>query len=624
MKKIEELEKKILKHKTLYYQGRPQIADFEYDELEESLRQIDPENKTLQLVGKVLLEEEKTKHDTKMLSLNKVYELGELERWREDQDVLITHKIDGVSCSLIYKEGKLSLGKTRGDGVYGENITEKIKWITSIPSKVNVTNNFEIRGELFCREDSYKALSKEMEEIGLKKPSSQRNIVAGLMGRKENLELVRYIDFLAFDYISKEKIKSEEEKFNHLKRLKLETPHFCITSNKKEIQREIEKTEEFLISGDYQIDGLVLTLNDCSRHKLLGETAHHPRYKMAFKYKGISKTTTIKDIDWQVSRTGILTPVAIVSPVELSGAIISKVTLHNYGIVKKHNLKIGDQIEMIRSGEVIPKFLKVLKSSNKKQKIPNKCPSCEKKIEIEEIRLYCRNEKCPGQLFENIMNYIKSIGISDLSKKRIESLIKNNKIKSIADLYKLKKETFLELENVQEKLATKFIESIDNAREIPLIKFITSFGIEGVAESKVEKILEEGFDTIEKIKKLNIEDIKKIDGFAEKSSEKFIESFKKKWNSMESVLDSGVSIKKETRNASVKKTFCITGTLTEKRSVVSNMIKNSGGKVSGTITQKTDYLVSNDKTSSSKKIKDAQKLNVKIISEKELKELLDG
>jgi DNA ligase (NAD+) len=255
-------------------------------------------------------------------------------------------------------------------------------WLSELPKSLIEKNNIEVRGELYCDEESFFLLSNEMESLGLDKPTSQRNIVAGLMGRKDNLELCRYIKFMAFDYISEERLKKEEEKFEKLQKNGFVIPDFEIHKNIENVSDVIKKASEFMSEGHYQIDGLVFTINNLSLHEELGETSHHPRYKMAFKFHGESKPAILKDISWSVSRNGILTPVGEIEPVELSGAMISRVTLHNYGLVCAHQLKKGDKIEIIRSGEVIPKFLSVLESSDSIFEIPKHC-----QVVIQKLRL---------------------------------------------------------------------------------------------------------------------------------------------------------------------------------------------------------------------------------------------
>jgi DNA ligase (NAD+) len=405
MKKYIELEQSLKRHKKLYYQGNPEISDTEYDKLEDELRALRPDSYVLRMIGSSPSGQEKVKHKSKMLSLSKTYKEDDLITWKAEHEIVSTFKIDGVSCSLVYQNGLLSVGKTRGDGSVGENITDKCMWIAGILPEISLSSEIEVRGEIYCTEENFLKLSNKMIERGLEKPTSLRNIVAGLIGRKENIDLCTFIEFQAFDLIEeKPTVKTEIEKLKILQSLGFLTPEVTLHIKPDTIASSLAEAQEFMNEGNYQIDGLVFSYNDLSLHEELGSTSHHPRFKMAFKFQGVSKETEIVEIFWQVSRNGILTPIAQVKPVELSGAMISRVTLHNYGVVLQNNLKSGDLIEIIRSGEVIPKFLSVKKESTEHFLVPKKCPSCNEVVEEVEIRLICNNASCPAQVKETILN----------------------------------------------------------------------------------------------------------------------------------------------------------------------------------------------------------------------------
>jgi DNA ligase (NAD+) len=625
LSRIQKLESEIIKHKALYYQGRPDISDSEYDKLEAELKKLDPKNPVLQIVGSTTSASDKIKHDKKMLSLEKTYVIDDLLSWKGSEDILSTMKLDGISCSIIYQDGELSLAKTRGDGSFGENITKKVMWISNVPKFITQKNKIEIRGELFCDEKSFFELSTEMTKIGLEKPTSQRNIVAGLMGRKDNLELCRYIKFMAFDYLSDDRLKTEDEKFKLLTKFGFLLPDYEVHKDKKSIEEVIEKAREFMSEGDYQIDGVVFTFNKMALHEEMGETSHHPRYKMAFKFAGESKTTKLNDIIWSVSRNGILTPVGDVEPVELSGAMISRVTLHNYGMVSANNLKKGDVIEIIRSGEVIPKFLSVIKTSKNEFVIPERCPSCDSKVEVVDIRLYCRNEFCPGKNKEIILNFIQKIGIEDLSGKRLDELLNAKLVKTIPDLYRLEASDLMKLDKVKDKLSNKLIDSIQKSKQVDLITFLAALGLTGGAFSKCEKVVRAGFDNIKKINNLSLEQLMKVESFAEKSATEFLSSLHEKKEMIQELVDLGfefsVEETRETKVTGLK--ICITGALTEKRPVIEDKIREGGGIVVSSVSKNTDILVTNETDPSSSKFKKALELKIKIITEAQLLKLLE-
>lgn len=626
--KIKSLEVEILKHKNLYYQGKPEISDYEFDKLEEELKNLDPKNPVLSFIGSSFFVGEKVEHASKMLSLNKTYKLEELERWMDTKEVVSTFKIDGSSCSLIYNSGKLTLAKTRGDGRFGEKITNKVLYIDHVPKSIEGYNkNFEIRGEIFCREKDFIHLSQEMEKLNLEKPTSQRNIVAGLLGRKENIELARFLSFQAFEFISNEEsLHTEEDKFRHLRKLGFETPEYNKSKSRKEIEAQVEEAREFMSQGDYLIDGLVVSFNNLDLHDRLGETAHHPRYKIAFKFEGEMKPTIIKSISWQVSRNGILTPVANVESVELSGANVSRVTLHNFGLVKQFNLKTGDKINIIRSGEVIPKFIDVVKSSDESFKYPVECPSCDQETVVDDIRLLCKNPSCPEKVKDEILNFIRKVGIENLSDKRLVELIESGLVRDIPSLFDLTSEKLMELDKVKDKLATKIVQSISDAKNMELVTFLSSLGISGGAYNKCEKIVHNGYDSWEKIKSITPEKLVEIESFAEKSSQDFFNSLQEKLPLAEMLLKKGVKLKKSTFKSDTQisgKKFCITGSLSMKRSDLQKMIKENGGIAVSSVSSATDFLITNDKESSSSKFKKANELNIPILSEAEFVSMLN-
>ncbi|MDC0255066.1 NAD-dependent DNA ligase LigA [Bacteriovoracales bacterium] len=625
MSKVQKLENLILKHKALYYQGRPEITDQEYDNLEEELKGLDPESYTLGLVGTSIKSGSKIRHSTKMLSLDKTYSLEDLKKWIDERSVVSTPKIDGMSGSLIYKDGQLLMAKTRGDGSYGEDITEKVAWMTSVPKTIKEKSDLEIRGEIFCLQENFIIIKKEMEKLGLEVPSSQRNIVAGLISRKENIPLCKHLSFKAFEILSDSLTpKLESEKIAILKKLNFDLPKFEVHENFETVEKEILWVRDFMETGDYLVDGLVFSFNDLALHTSLGETSHHPRYKMAFKFQGEVKKTFIKEVNWNVSRNGVLTPVAKIEPTELSGATISNVTLHNYGVVKEFKLKEGDQIEITRSGEVIPKFLAVIKSRKGEIQLPNKCPSCKGKVEIKDIRIICPNKECPSQVKEGILNFIQKINIDDLSSKRLEEMIKSGLVKKIPDLYKLSFEDLMKLEKTKEKMATKLLSNINKTKKTDLTTLLSSLGLSGGAYNKCEKIVLAGFNTLEKLKKMTHEDLCAIEGFAEKSSTELLNSLNSKWDILDELISLGLELEspKELKSKMAGKTICITGTLSEKRNVIEDRLRKEGAKIVNAVTKKTNYLLTNDPNANSSKLKKAHQLGTTVICEDELKNLI--
>lgn len=626
MSREQKLAEEIIKHKNLYYQGKPEISDIEYDKLEDELRSLNPANEILNFVGSEYFQGEKVEHSKKMLSLNKTYKLDDLLRWADKKEVISTLKIDGSSCSIVYENGKMLIAKTRGDGKFGEKISNKALNIGEIPKVLNEKRSFEVRGEIYCTEENFFHLSEEMVQRGFDKPTSQRNIVAGLLGRKENIDLCKHLSFQAFEMLSDEiELKDELEKFKKLEKLGFQAPDVEVNRNKKDFESTIKAAQDFMANGEYLIDGIVFSFNDLELHRTMGETAHHPRYKMAFKFQGDLKNTKIKSITWQVSRNGILTPVGNVEPVELSGARVSRVTLHNYGMVKQFNLKKGDEIKIVRSGEVIPKFLEVVNPSKNKFEVPSICPSCSEKIVEDDIRLLCVNKACPDKVIDEILNFVRKIGIDDLSSKRIEEMIKAELITDIPSLYDIQVEDLLKLDKVKDKLANKLVTNIQNSLSVDLITFLSALGISGGAYNKCEKVVMGGFDTIDKILSMKADDLMQLEGFAQKSSDEFVKSINEKKTLINALLKKGFdfsAVKSAASSSLDGLKFCITGTLSMKRSDLQKMIKQNGGQAVSSVSSNTNYLITNDTESSSSKFKKAKELSIPIINEDKFLEMI--
>lgn len=625
--RVQELEKLILYHKELYYRGKAEISDEAYDKLESELKKLDSSNPILKLIGHMQIDNNlKVAHKRKMLSLDKTYDENDLIKWIDKEDVISIYKIDGSSCSLIYKDGHLSMAKTRGDGQYGENITKKAMFISDIPKSIPYKGELEVRGEIFCIESSFFHLSKEMEKMGLEKPSSQRNIVAGLLGRKENIHLSGFLNFKAFDLVSEEKHTKERQKLEELKKFGFDIPDYEIHSEKKSVEKTIQEAKEFMVKGEYLVDGLVFVYDDLKLHSELGETSHHPRYKLAFKFAGDTKVTHINEIEWGVSRNGTLTPVAHVEPVELSGALIGRVTLHNFGLVQNYELKAGDKIEIIRSGEVIPKFLQVVVKSSGEFAYPKKCPSCNSKLVIQDIWLFCENEMCPTKVKEEILNYIQKSGIEDLSDKRLEEMMAKGLVEEIPDLYEMTIDHLLMLEKVKDKLANKMYENIQKSKDQSLAQFISAIGVEGVSITKSEKIIAQGYNTLDKVLSLTLDKMMNIEGFAEKSSQTFLASIHKKEPLIRELLKVGIKVKADElssgEGALKELKFCITGELSMGRSEFEKLIKKNGGVMVGSVSKNTSFLITNETESSSSKFVKAKDLGIPIISEKKLLKMI--
>ena len=629
---IQELSEAIVRHKRLYDAGQPEITDQAFDRLEDRLRTLSPQHPALSVIGQPAVTGKKVAHDQPMLSLAKTYVLEELLAWAGALPVVGSWKVDGVALSLIFTKGKLVLGKTRGNGRVGEDVTEKLRWVPDLIQELGSEEDFEIRGELYCHEHNFGKLALTMESLGLERPTSPRNIVAGLLGRKTQVDLMRFFNFFAYDVASKsgtEPFATEMQKFGWLSDKGFATPNPKLLTTAHAIKGFLEDVRNHLASSEIGLDGAVLAYNDCSTHGELGATAHHPRYKMCFKWPGETAVAVVRKILWDTSRFGNVTPVAVIDPVNLSGAQITNITLHNADHVRAYNLKPGDTIEVIRSGEVIPKFLRVVTPQDGHYVWPATCPACGEGLEFDEVRLKCPNTlDCPAQKLLGILNWIRAAAIDDLSEKRLEQMMDAGMVGHPAALYSLSIEDLLKLPLTKQKMAQKLYDNIQKSRSLPLARFLMGLGIEGGGMATWEKILEH-YPTLDKVLAASEEDIVAIQGFAAKSAGQIVSGLRDKGPEILALLRAGV----EPRAAAprpgaqgilVGRQVAITGSLSRPRAEVEEIIKAAGGKPSSTVTAKTYCLVTNEVDSQSSKMIKARELGIPIWSEEKLVATLGG
>lgn len=633
--RVDELAQAVLQHKRAYYAGKPLISDAAYDALEEELRGASPHHPVLEVVGSGDLGEDaaavntRVEHDVPMLSLNKTYDLEELRRWQGERVVMGTLKVDGNSLSLIYRKGRLELAKTRGNGRVGEDVTAKVRWVSEALPQLKKPLDVEIRGELYCVESKFLHLSDEMVGLGLERPTNPRNIVAGLLGRKSHFELARYFGFFAFEVVGPLSLglKTESEKFDWLGELGFSLPMPERLASTTETERYLERVRVMLEEDELGLDGAVFSYDDLHVHDELGVTAHHPRYKISFKWPGQTATTSVRHIAWATSRLGIVTPVAVVEPVYLSGAQITNVTLHNAAHVRSYNLKSGDKIEIIRSGEVIPKFLSVVESVSGEYQWPKKCGDCHELLVADDVRLKCPNTTgCPAQKLGTILNWIRAAEIDDLSEKRLLPLLEQDLVKAAGDLYRLKEHDFLVIPSTKEKMAAKLYKNIQQSRNLSLPRFLNGLGIEGAGLTTWEKLIEH-FASLKGISAATVEQIQSIEGFAEKSARQIVDGLLARRDMIADLLSAGVKPTepvlhthdgKDGDGPLAGRQIVITGALSKPRNEVEELIKAAGGKLGSAVSKNTYAVVTEDPSGASSKLKKARELGVQLWSEADL------
>lgn len=633
------LKSEIIRHKELYYSGKEEISDAEFDALEDELRRLDPDNQVLNVVGTATASSDKVSHATPMLSLSKFYEEDLLEKWMAGRTVVATPKLDGVSLSIVYgADGRLNMAKTRGDGERGENVTAKARFIEGVPHGVPMPAGaveVEVRGEVVIDDESFGRLSARMAEMGLDRPSAKRNIVAGSFSRKGGDDLCSFLKFYACDVIvrgeggadlSRATFKTETLKLQASHAMGLNAPLSMPCPDAATAREFLAELKHFIEKGidGVAIDGAVFALDDLAAWEELGATSHHPRYKAAFKWAGETAVTTLREISWETSRLGIVTPVGVVEPVELSGARIERVTLHNAAMVRGRGLAAGARIEIIRSGEVIPKFLKVVEQGDGEVALPSACPSCGSPLTDDEVRLKCSASPlaCPAQSAGKVNHYTKTMEIDDLSDKRIEMLLDGGFVNSAADLYRLDQETMAKVFGA--KMGKKIAGNIEKSKKPPLWQFITSIGIEGVGEVMARRAASH-FGSLGKLRGASMEDLLKIDGFAGKTAEAFLTGLKAASSMIDALVAAGVTPEDAAGRAGgvlTGKSIVITGELSRPRKEIEEKIIAAGGSVSGGVSKKTFAVVTNDAGSGSSKMKKAEELGVQVWSEEKLIEII--
>jgi DNA ligase (NAD+) len=648
----------------LYYVlDKPEISDAAYDSLKRELIELEkqfpefitPDSPTQRVGGPPLKEFEKVRHKVPMLTLQDAFSEEEMRDWLKRMERLLPPsefknldffaelKMDGLATSLIYKDGILVRGATRGDGYTGEDITQNVKTIKCIPlrlrledlpKKYKVPKEIEIRGEIYMTKRAFEELNKEQKKKGEEPFANPRNAAAGSVRQLDpKITAKRKLAFYGYDTVSDFGQKTHQENHEIIRTLGIpENPFNRHCKNLEEVikfHNEIAKKREQL---PYEIDGIVVNVNDDSIFKKLGFVGRAPRGAIAFKFPGIQATTKVKSISVQVGRTGKLTPVANLEPVRIGGVTVSRATLHNFDWLEKLGVKIGDTVIVQRAGDVIPEVLEALPSlrtgKEKKFKIPQKCPVCGSKLirKPGEVDFYCSNKNCFALRRRFLYHFVskKAFDIVKLGPKIIDRFIEEGLISNAIDIFKLEKEDISSLFRFGEKSAQNLIDAIEKTKKIPLSRFIFALGIRHVGEETAIDLANH-FGSIERLKKASFEEINSIPDIGDVVAKSIYDFFRNKENLklIGGLLKVGVKIiKPEKIEAKLKGlTFVFTGALkTMTRDEAKEKVRLLGGEVSSSVSKETDYVVAGESPGS--KFERAKKLGVKIISEEEFLKMI--
>jgi DNA ligase (NAD+) len=657
--RIEDLSKLLNYHNYKYYvEDAPEISDFEYDALYRELENLEEErpdlvtadSPTQRVGGKPLEGFDKVVHAVQMQSLADVFSAEELfafdQRVREavgnDVEYVVEKKIDGLSVSLEYENGVFVRGSTRGDGLVGEDVTQNIKTIKSIPLKL--TENIpliEVRGEVFISKKDFEKLNEEQERMEQQAFANPRNVAAGSLRQLDpKITAGRKLDIYVFNTqrIEGKTFTTHSESLEYMKMLGFKvSPGYKICKNINEAMDEINAIGEQRGEIPFEIDGAVVKVNSINLREALGSTTKTPRWAAAYKYPAEKKQTVIKEIWPNVGRTGVLTPNAVLEPVRLAGTTVSRATLHNMDYIIERDIRIGDTVWVQKAGDIIPEVLEVVleKRTGGEQEfnMPEKCPECGSDVVREEgeAAYRCTGIECPAQLFRSIVHFASrdAMNIDGLGPAIIEALLDKDFIKGVADLYYLhdRKEELIKMERMGKKSIENLLSSIEKSKENNIDRLIFGFGIKHIG-LRAAQLLSENFDSIDALFAAGVEDVVKISEFGEKMAVSVVTFFKQEQTheTIGKLRNAGVNLKsygkKEVKdNRFEGLTFVLTGTLpTYSRSEAAEIIESFGGKTSGSVSKKTSYVLAGEDAGS--KLDKANQLGVKVIDEEEFKVMI--
>ena len=657
--RIQELRNKTEYYATKYYdEDNPEISDFEYDMLMVELRNLEKqypefitkESLTQKVGGHVKDGFEKVTHEVPLQSLQDVFSLEEVEDFDvrmhqkaqengiEKVSYVVETKIDGLSAALEYKDGKFVRGATRGNGLVGEDVTQNLKTVKTIPMEITDKIDITVRGEVFIAKKEFEEMNQERQENEEELFANARNAAAGSLRQLDSkVTAKRPLDIYIFNVqkIEGKEFNSHYEELEYLAKLGFNVnPVRIPCTNIEEVKGAIQKIGEMREDLTFGIDGAVIKIDNLKFREILGSTVKVPRWAIAYKYPPEKKETILKDIVCQVGRTGVITPMAILEPVKVAGSTISKTTLHNEDFIKEKDLKIGDTVVIQKAGDVIPEIVEVVKSKRtgeeKDFEMPHKCPVCgaDAVREEGEPAIRCTGIECPAKLYRNLVHFVsrEAMNIDGLGESIIAQLLDKKLIQNIADIYTLEFEDIASLKKNGKKFAQNLIDSIENSKKNDLYRLITALGIRHVG-GKASKMLAKKYKTLDNIADASFEELQEMNDVGEVMANSIVEFFAQDQTRdlIEKLKQAGVNtevVEEETGdNRFEGKTFVLTGSLEEfTRKEAEELIEKYGGKTSGSVSKKTDYVLAGEEAGS--KLKKAQELGVTIISEQEFKEMI--
>ena len=658
-KRIKELRKQVEYHAKRYYDDdKPEITDFEYDMMMLELRTLESQFPELitkdsltQKVGGTVKEGfQKVEHEVPLQSLQDVFDFDEIEAFDErvkkqaeengikNPQYVVETKIDGLSAALEYVDGKFVRGATRGNGLVGEDVTENLKTIKTIPQELSEKINITVRGEVFISKKDFEEMNQEREENEEETFANARNAAAGSLRQLDsNITKTRPLDIYIFNVqkIEGKEFNSHYEELEYLKKLGFNVnPVLIPCKDTEEVIKAIQKIGEDRENLTFGIDGAVVKVDDLNLRKIMGTTSKVPKWAIAYKYPPERKETILKDITFQVGRTGVITPMAILEPVKVAGSTISKTTLHNEDFVKEKGLKIGDRVIIQKAGDVIPEIVEAVVAKRtgeeKDFEMPKVCPVCgaEAVREEGEAAVRCTGIECPAKLYRNLVHFVsrEAMNIDGLGENIIGVLLEKKMISNIADIYDLKFEDIASLKKNGKKFAQNLIDSINASKENDLYRLITAFGIRHVGV-KAAKILAKTYNDIDNLAEADVENLSQVEDIGPIVANSIREFFGQEQTKdlISRLKQVGVNTQRlkedDEDERFAGKTFVLTGSLENfSREGASNIIEKFGGKTSSSVSKKTSYVLAGEDAGS--KLTKAQSLGVTIITEQEFADMI--
>lgn len=660
----DKLRREIRHNEYLYYVlDAPEITDAEYDRMMMRLRELETrypdsipaDSPTQRVGGRASSQFTEVRHLEPLLSLGNVFSAEELRAFDErvrsglpagsKVEYVMEPKIDGLACSLIYENGKLVRAATRGDGVVGENVTANVRTIRSIPLTLKVPEGeavpelLDVRGEVYMPRQAFMRLNEQRAERGESEFANPRNAAAGSLRQLDpQVTASRSLSFFAYYLVGEGAQPKHSESLALLARYGFKvSENYKVVENIDEAIKYIGDFNELRQGLSYDTDGAVIKVNDVYQQRILGATGKDPRWATAYKYPPEQAETTLEDIDWRVGRTGVLTPTAVLTPVKLSGSVISRATLHNEDFIRAKDIRIGDRVIINKAGEIIPEVLRVVAEKRtgdeKEVEIPNVCPECGWRVERqgEEAAIRCTNPHCPALGREGLIHFVSrdAMNIDGCGPSVINALLDAGLVRDAADLYSLRKEDLLKLERMGEKSADNLLAALDESKKNELDKLLFALGIRHVG-AKVARILATEFGSMEKLQQAQPEELAQIRDIGDKIAESAVTWLNVPANIdlVERLAAAGLTMTftppaSQEDNPFFGKTLVFTGTMpTLGRAEAKTMAQDVGAKVSGSVSKKTDYVIAGAEAGS--KLEKAQQLGVTVIDEAEFLRLLKG